>query len=128
MLVVVTRLSPRGLSGLRAANVLVAPVLAQLDGLPGFAGGRLLVDRRLVLWTLTTWRDRAALAAFRELHAPVAARIDEVADSSATTAWQSTDERLPGWSEVRARWSDGRGPARGLSRRLPAARAALVEV
>ena len=116
MLVVVTRLSPRGLTGLRATLSLSETVVRQLRELPGFCGGRLLVDHRRDLWTVTTWADRASLAAFGALHAPVMARIDEVAVASATSAWQQ--DELPGWAEVRARWSDGRGPGRGLSRSL----------
>ncbi len=118
MLVVVTRLSPRGLSGLRAALALSGTVVAQLAGLPGFRGGRLLVDRRRDLWTLTTWSDRAALGAFRELHAPIVARIDEVAVASSTSGWQSDGDAVPTWPDVRSRWTDGPGPARGLSRPL----------
>ena len=116
MLVVVTRLSPRGARGLRAAMSLSETVVSQLADLPGFRGGRLLVDHRFDLWTLTTWSDRSALAAFRVLHEPVMARIDEVARASATTAWQTED--VPGWADVRARWPHGRGPGRGLSRPL----------
>lgn len=123
MIVVVTRLSPRGLSGLRAALTLSGPVVDQLSSLPGFSGGRLLVDRRRDLWTLTTWQDRAALATFRELHEPVAARLDEVAVASATSAWQQDPGEVPDWPVVRARWTDGRGPTRGLPRTLPPARA-----
>ena len=126
MLVVVTRLSPRGLSGLRAALALSGPVVEQLAGLPGFRGGRLLVDRRRDLWTLTTWSDRASLATFGALHAPVAARIDDVAVASATSAWQQEADDVPGWSVVRERWNDGRGPARGLSRPLPPGRALVA--
>jgi hypothetical protein len=127
VLVVVTRLSPRGLAGLRAAMALSGTVVAQLEALPGFRGGRLLVDVRRDLWTLTTWADRASLAAFGALHAPVVGRIDEVAVASATSAWQQTATDVPGWAEVRSRWTDGRGPGRGLSRPLPPG-PALVEV
>ena len=123
MLVVVTRLSPRGLAGLRAALALSGSVVEQLAALPGFRGGRLLVDLRRDLWTLTTWSDRASLAAFGALHAPVAGRIDDVAVASATAAWQQEAADLPAWAEVRSRWTDGRGPARGLSRPLPPGRA-----
>lgn len=126
MLVVVTRLSPRGLSGLRTALSMSGSVVEQLADLPGFCGGRLLVDVRRDLWTLTTWSDRRALAAFGALHAPVAARIDDVAVASTTSAWQQETAGVPGWAEVRRRWSDGRGPGRGLSRPLPPGRALVA--
>jgi hypothetical protein len=126
VLVVVTRLSPRGLSGLRAAVALSGTVVEQLADLPGFRGGRLLVDRRRDLWTLTTWSDRASLAAFGALHAPVAARIDDLASASTTSGWQQAADDVPGWAQVRARWTDGRGPARGLSRVLAPGRALVA--
>ena len=126
MLVVVTRLSPRGVRGLRAALPLSESVVRQLADLPRFLGGRLLVDRRRDLWTLTTWSDRASLAAFSALHAPVAARIDDVAVGAATAGWQQEAAEVPTWAAVRERWTDGRGPARGLSRPLPPSRTLVV--
>jgi hypothetical protein len=123
VLVVVTRLSPRSLSALRATLSLSGTVVRQLADLQGFTGGRLLVDRRRDLWTLTTWSDRAALAVFGQLHAPVAARIGELASSMATSGWQQATQEVPPWSAVRARWTDGPGPAHGLSRPLAAGRA-----
>lgn len=126
MIVVVTRLSPRRFSGLRAGLRISHTVVGQLSALPGFRGGRLLVDRRRDLWTITTWADRAALRAFGVLHAPVMARIDEIAVASATSGWQQDTAEVPGWSAVRARWTDGRGPAHGLSRPLPPGRALVT--
>ena len=82
-----------------------------------------VIDRRFDLWTLTTWSDRPSLVAFRVLHAPVVARIDDVAVGSATSGWQQETDEVPAWPVVRARWTDGRGPARGLSRPLPPGRA-----
>jgi hypothetical protein len=126
VLVVVTRLSPDGLRGLRAGLALGETAVRQLAGLPGFRGGRLLVDRRRDLWTLTTWTDRASLATFAGLHAPVAARIGEVAVASATSGWQQESDELPTWAAVRERWTAGRGPARGLSRPLPPGRSLVA--
>ncbi len=126
MLVVATRLSPRGLRGLRAALALSGTVVEQLADLPGFGGGRLLVDTRQDMWTLTTWSDRAGLAAFGALHAPVMARIDELAVGAATTAWQQDAAALPSWADVRQRWGEGRPPGRGLSRTLPPGRALVA--
>lgn len=123
MLVVATRLSPRGLSGLRATVSLSQTVVEQLADLPGFRGGRLLIDHRRDLWTVTTWSDRASLAAFGALHAPVVARIDDVARSSSTTGWRQDAHEVPTWSQVRTRWTDGRGPGRGVGRPLPPSRA-----
>jgi hypothetical protein len=126
VLVVVTRLSPRGLRGLRASLALSETVVAQLADLPGFGGGRLLVDHRRDLWTLTTWSDRGALAAFAAVHAPVVGRIDEVARASTTAAWQSGATAVPTWADVRLRWTDGPGPGRGLRRSLQPGRAAAA--
>ena len=79
----------------------------------------LLVDHRRDMWTLTAWSDRASLAAFGALHAPVAARIGDVATASTTSGWQQDTTGVPGWADVRRRWTDGRAPGFGLGRPLP---------
>ena len=112
MLVVVTRLQARDVRATREVVRRTREVVAQLQEQPGFLGGRLLVDRRRAAWTVTGWADRAALVAFREVHAPVAARIDEVATDAATTAWVA--EELPSWAEVGRRWTAVPGPRAGL--------------
>ena len=119
-LVVVTRLQPRGWHGALHVLRMTTDVLAGMQPLAGYLGGRLLVDRRLAFWTATLWTDRHALSAFRELHRPVAARVDDVARASELTAWAQDDAIVPAWAEIARRWPAVRPPAAGLSRDVPA--------
>ena len=112
MLVVVTRLQAKDVRSTAEVGRRTGEVLEQLRVQPGFLGGRLLIDRRQAAWTVTGWADRASLAAFREVHAPVAGRIDEVASGSATTAWVA--DALPSWAEVARRWTTVPKPGLGL--------------
>jgi hypothetical protein len=118
--VVVTRLEARGLRGARAVAGRTEQVLSDCRAVEGFLGARLHADRHLVFWTVTLWRDRAALAAFGARHAQVAASLDDVARASALTAWQTDDDAVPTFAEVARRWTDVPPPARGLGRSVPA--------
>ena len=117
MLVVVTRLQARGSTGVAAVGRLSSEVLAQLRVQPGFLGGRLLIDRRRAAWTVTGWADRTSLDGFRAAHAPVAARLDEVASVSSSTAW--TADALPSWAEIGRRWTAVPRPTAGLRLAVP---------
>lgn len=119
VLIVVTRLQARDLRRLGALARLSSEVLGQLRTCPGFLAGRLLLDRRGAAWTMTGWADRPSLDAFRTAHAPVAARVDEVASASASTAW--TAASLPSWPEVGRRWTAVPRPAAGLRRTVSVA-------
>ena len=113
MLVTATRLQARGLRELREVLSLSRQVQAQLATSPGFLGGRLLVDRRLAAWTLTTWTDAASLRAFGRDHAEVAAQGDRLASALELTTWREPDGPPPAWAAVRARWTSVRPPALG---------------
>ena len=114
MLVVVTRLQAEGWQGLRGVAALSGQVVEQLRTQPGFLGARLLLDRHRAAWTMTGWSDRRSLEGFREAHAPMTARLSEVATGSASTAWIA--DTLPRWQEVATRWPAVPPPVRGLRR------------
>lgn len=117
MLIVVTRLQGKGVAATATVGRWSGEVLAQLAARPGFLGGRLLIDRRCAAWTLTAWSDRASLDGFRKEHAPVAARLGEVAVDSASTAWTADD--VPSWREVGRRWTSVVPPGAGLRKTVP---------
>lgn len=106
--VVVTRLRARGLRGVRGVVRQTGRVVDDCRSVPGFLGGRLAVDPRGLLWTLTVWESPAALRAFAALHAPVAAGIDAVASDSATTAFRQPGREVPTWSQAALQTSLGR--------------------
>lgn len=120
--VVLTRLEARGLRGAREVMRATGEVVADLAASPGFLGGRVLADRRLVFWTLTVWESPQSLRGFGPRHAAVAARVDEVARSARSTAWQEDDAAVPRWRDVRDRLDGCPPPALGASRSLPPSR------
>lgn len=126
MIVVVTRLEAKGLTGVVLLGRLTLEVLGQLRTQPGCLGGRLLVEPSGAAWTVTGWADRTSLDGFRAVHAPVSARIDDVARTSATTAW--TADALPSWAEVGRRWTAVPPPRRGLRLPVPPAAAPTADV
>lgn len=113
--VVVTRLRARGLRGVRGVVRQTGGVVDHCRSVPGFLGGRLAVDPRGLLWTLTVWESPAALRTFAALHAPVAAGIDDVASDSATSAFRQRSRDVPTWTQAAAQTSLGR-PRLALAR------------
>lgn len=109
--VVVTRLEPRGRSGLRSVLRTTGEVVADCRSVPGFLGGRVAVDRRGRAWTLTVWDGPASLRAFGVRHAAVAARIDDVARDSAVCAFRQAGTAVPAWTVAAGRTPVG-GPGR----------------
>jgi heme-degrading monooxygenase HmoA len=121
-MIVVTRMQAKNLRTVKAAMSLTNTVVDGLVDQPGFRGGRLRLDRRKAMWTITVWEDAAALAAFRTAHEPVAARSPELDAELVLTAWQQDGDALPTWRQVRARWTDVVPPAGGVSKPIRPAR------
>jgi len=119
VLVNATRLRARGLRELREVLSLSRQVQAQLATSPGFLGGRLLVDRRLCAWTVTTWSDPACLRAFGRAHAEVATQGGRLVTELGTTTWREPDAAPPDWDAVSAHLPTVPQPALGLPLSLP---------
>ena len=68
----------------------------------GFLGGRLLVDRHRVYWTLTGWESEKAMKAYRGsgAHGAVMKRLPGWCDEAAYTHWESFDTAIPMWPEA----------------------------
>lgn len=115
--VVLTRLQPRGVRGLRGVLRQTGQVVQDCQAVDGFLGGRLAVDARGRAWTLTVWASPAALREFGRRHAPVAAGLDAVATASASTAFRQDGAAVPSWADAAARTGFGR-PRLPLSRPL----------
>lgn len=74
----------------------------QAQAWPGFLGGRLLVDRKRVFWTLTMWDSPRSVATYgaSEAHAramPMAARL---ASEASLARWRQPRQTLPTWQQV----------------------------
>ena len=68
----------------------------------GFAGGRLLIDKRRVYWTLTVWENESAMKAFRGsgAHARVMPSLAGWCDEAAYAHWELTGSAVPSWPEA----------------------------
>jgi heme-degrading monooxygenase HmoA len=74
----------------------------QVVKVPGFVGGRLLVDRRRAYWTLTAWESEKAMKAYRGsgAHGAVMPRLMHWCDEAAYAHWESPQATLPEWPEA----------------------------
>ncbi len=74
----------------------------QLVHSPGFLGGKLLVDRNRVFWTLTAWEDEAAMRAYRNsgAHRKAMPKLLKWCDEATVVHWNQESAALPDWQEV----------------------------
>jgi hypothetical protein len=102
MLASVTRLRVRSLRYLAAFLWQTFLSQRQVVRAPGFAGGRLLVDRKRTYWTLTVWQDEQAMRAFRGSapHARVMPRLVEWCDEASYAHWTPKGDSVPSWQEA----------------------------
>ena len=71
----------------------------------GFLGGSLLADRERVFWTMTAWRDQAAMRSYMTNGSHLAAmpRLLGWCDEASVAHWVQADDTLPDWAEADAR-------------------------
>lgn len=102
MLVSVTRLRVRRLWHLPAFLWQTFRANRQVAAASGFHGGRLLIDKRLTFWTLTTWEDERAMKSFRGsgAHAQVMPRLFHWCDEAAYVHWTATENNITEWPEA----------------------------
>ncbi len=68
----------------------------------GFAGGRLLIDKRRTYWTLTLWDSEKSMKAFRGsgAHGRVMPKLVEWRDEAAYAHWITEGNSIPDWPEA----------------------------
>jgi len=69
---------------------------------PGFLGGKVLRDERNAFWTVTAWRDDAAMNAYRTggSHAAAMPKLLEWCDEASVAHWTQDTPELPSWQEA----------------------------
>ncbi len=77
----------------------------QAKGCDGFLGGALLWDKQRVFWTVTNWRDEAAMIAYRDqgLHRRLMPKARQWFNDFATARWEQEDHGVATWVEVHQR-------------------------
>lgn len=98
----VTRLRIRSLRFMPGFFLQTMATLNQVRAADGFVGGSLLSDRRRTFWTMTQWRDQAAMRRYMTsgAHLKVMPRLLTWCDEASVVHWERDDERLPDWAEA----------------------------
>ena len=76
--------------------------LRQCKRAPGFQDGSLLPDRKRVFWTMTLWRDQAAMRAYMTggTHLKAMPMLLNWCDEASVVHWTQEDAAVPGWEEA----------------------------
>lgn len=77
----------------------------QIRSAPGFLGGKLLVDARRTFWTMTTWRDEAAMRAYiiAGAHRRAMPELLPWCDEASVAHWPQDSAELPDWTTAHRR-------------------------
>jgi heme-degrading monooxygenase HmoA len=102
MLASVTRLRVRSVKHVPAFLWKTFLSQRQVVRVPGFLGGRLLIDAGRTFWTLTVWESEGAMKAFRgsDPHAKVMPRLVEWCDEASYAHWILNGASIPSWPEA----------------------------
>ncbi|HQX83152.1 MAG TPA: DUF3291 domain-containing protein [Vicinamibacterales bacterium] len=107
----VTRLRLRSWRFLPAFLFHAARSQRQSKGADGNLTSEVLNDARLAFWTVTTWRDEAAMRGYMisGAHKVAMPKLMEWCDEAATAHWNQDSTTPPTWAEAHARLvADGR--------------------
>lgn len=79
--------------------------MQQAQRAPGYLDGRLLREANNAFWTITAWKSEAAMRAYRNTGAHVAAmpKLLEWCDEASIAHWEQVDSELPDWADAHRR-------------------------
>ncbi len=107
----VTRFRVRSLRFLPFFLIHAQRCLAQIRRSDGYVAGALRHDRDRAYWTMSVWRDEAALLAYVTggAHRDAMPKMSEWGDEASTVRWVQDSGKLPFWPEAIERMRrDGR--------------------
>lgn len=107
----ITRLRVRSIRFLPAFFLHARRTSAQAQHADGFLAGGLKPDRRWTFWTMTLWRDQAAMRAYIASgdHLRVMPKLMHWCDEASVVHWDQRGDALPDYSEAARRMrSEGR--------------------
>lgn len=99
----ITRLRLRSIFTLPAFVRETRAISAQCSASPGFLGGAVLAEGRLVFWTRSVWADVEAMKAFRDsgAHRESMPKLMTWCDEASVTQWEGEAEA--DWDAIYAR-------------------------
>jgi hypothetical protein len=76
--------------------------IRQVERSSGFLGGRLLVNGKNVFWTMTVWKDQAAMNAYRTggAHSKAMPKLLKWCSEAAVVHWNQESPEIPDWQEA----------------------------
>ena len=102
----------------------------------GFLGGRLLVNSNYVFWTMTAWKDEAAMNAFRAggAHRKAMPKLLNWCNEAAVVHWTQESSEIPFWQAAHQRMAEEGKPSKvnhptpdQASNRIPAPEPSRIE-
>ena len=101
-----------------------------------FLGGRLLVNPKNVFWTMTAWKDQAAMNAYRNggAHRRAMPKLLNWCNEAAVVHWTQESLEIPSWREAYQRMAEQGKPSKvnhpspeQLSNHIPAPEPSRIE-
>jgi heme-degrading monooxygenase HmoA len=79
--------------------------IRQAERSSGFVGGGLLRNTKNVFWTVTAWKDEAAMNAYRSggAHRGAMPKLIHWCDEAAVVHWTQESSEIPIWQELHRR-------------------------
>jgi hypothetical protein len=80
----------------------------------GFLGGRLLINPKNVFWTVTAWKDQAAMNAYRTggAHRRAMPKLLNWCNEAAVVHWTQESSEIPSWQEAHQRMTEEGKPSK----------------
>jgi len=101
----ITRLRIRSLRFMPRFVIHAVGSVRQTRQADGFVAGSLLRDRKRTFWTMTVWRDQAAMRAFMSSGAHLRAmpKLLDWCDEASVAHWTQSETTPPDWATADAR-------------------------
>lgn len=82
--------------------------IRQVERSSGFIGGRLLVNATNVFWTITAWKDEAAMNAYRTsgAHRRAMPKLLHWCNEASVVHWTQEASGIPSWHDAHRRMTE----------------------
>jgi hypothetical protein len=110
--------------------------MRQAERSSDFLGGRLLVNPKNVFWTMTAWKDQAAMNTYRTggAHRRAMPKLLNWCNEAAVAHWTQESLEIPSWREAYQRMAEEGKPSKvnhpspeQLSNHIPAPEPSRIE-